>query len=125
MFSQSLEVIYSNKLIDGVLYNEDRTEIIYFPHNDGRTEYSIPDSVLAIAPYAFADCSSLQHIYMSDMLEVIGDGAFANCNSLKHVRISRSVIEIGARAFEGCSSLKYIEIPQSVVKVGAWAFRNC
>ena len=125
MFDQSLEVIYSDKLIDGVLYNEDRTEIIYFPRNDERTEYSIPDSVLVIAPYAFAYCSSLQHIYMSDMLKVIGDWAFVNCSSLKHVRISESVIEIGARAFEGCSSLEYIEIPQSVVKVGGWIFSNC
>lgn len=58
----NIDVDSNNKVyssIDGVLFNKEKTELIYYPGNKQNYEYKIPDSVTNIGNYAFSGCSSL------------------------------------------------------------------
>lgn len=61
----------------------------------------IPDGVRMIAPYAFADNTSLVTLKTPDSLNVIGEGAFYRCTNLSEVIIGNNVSDIGPLAFSG------------------------
>ncbi len=104
--------------------------------------------VKAIAPYAFADCESLNGITIPDSVTIVKSGAFTNCTSLtsitvpnsvtkiesdafsgctalENIQLSNGITAIDANTFEGCSILSEIEIPESVTSIGAYAFKGC
>ena len=112
---------YSSK--DGVLFNKDKTELIYCPC--GKTSVTIPDSVTSIRDYAFERCSSLTSITIPDSVTSIGSYAFYKCSSLTSITIPDSVASIGYRAFFNCSSLTSITIPDGVTSIGEYAFSGC
>ena len=98
---------------------------------------TIPDSVTSIGGGAFAWCTSLTGIwvtegnshYSSDASGVLFSkdkttlvqypGAFAA------YAIPDSVTSIGAGAFGGCTSLTSVTIPDSVTSIGQHAFNGC
>ena len=81
--------------------------------------------VIAIADYAFDDCTSLTGIVLPSSIQRIGDNAFSNCSSLTSVSIANGVRSIGASAFSGCTALTSIVLPNSVTTLGWGAFYNC
>ena len=90
--------------LDGVLFNADKTEMIFCPSTRAGT-YVIPDSVISIGAYAFAHCGELTDITFPDRLARIGDHAFSGCASLTRLTIPSGVTQIGKSAFEACGSL--------------------
>ncbi len=90
--------------LDGVLFNADKTEVIFCPSTRADT-YVIPDSVMSIGAYAFAHCGKLTDITFPDRLARIGDHAFSGCASLTRLTIPSGVTQIGKSAFEACGSL--------------------
>ncbi len=115
--------VYSS--IDGVLFNKDKTEIIKHPVGNLRTTYIIPDSVIAIGPSAFKDCTSLESIIISDNTTSIGENAFKGCGSLASITIPDSITSIGRLAFNGCESLESVTIPDGVASIGDSVFFGC
>ena len=81
--------------------------------------------VTSIGNWAFANCSSLTSITISNGVTSIGMWTFQNCSSLTSIVMPNSVTSIGRNAFENCSSLTSIVIPNSVTNVGEWAFAYC
>ena len=74
--------------VDGVLFNKDKTELIYYPLGKTETSYTVPDSVTKI-----------------------GEGAFINCTALTSVTIGEDVTEIDDYAFDGCNNLSIVNVP--------------
>ena len=74
--------------VDGVLFNKDKTELIYYPLGKTETSYTVPDSVTKI-----------------------GEGAFINCTALTSVTIGKGVTEIDDYAFDGCNNLLIVNVP--------------
>lgn len=85
----------------------------------------IPDSVVDIAPYAFAYCRLLTSVTIGNSVANIGNFAFIQCESLKNIEIPDSVITIGKSAFKGCSNLKSVIVGDSVKNIGDSAFYGC
>ena len=134
--------------VNGVLYNNDKTELICYPAGkkdknykilDGVTSIdrfafsgctnvtsiTIPVSVTSIDKYAFSGCLSVKSITMPNSVTEIGSYAFRDCSSLTSITMPDSVTEIGSYAFSGCSSLTSITIPDGVASIGNWAFKDC
>ncbi len=110
--------------LDGVLFNQDGTELITCP--EGKTgSYTIPSTVTSIGNYAFTRCYGLTSITIPDSVTSIGEGAFTYCSSLTSIMIPDSVTSIGDSAFSSCSSLTSITIPDSVTSIGVGAFGYC
>lgn len=85
----------------------------------------IPASFKSIEESAFANCTGLMSVNISNSVEVIGESAFKNCTGLRSVNIPNSVKIIGELAFENCTGLVSVNIPNSVKLIGESAFENC
>jgi uncharacterized repeat protein (TIGR02543 family) len=109
---------------DGVLFNKDKTTLIYYP--TGKTGgYTIPSSVTSIRSSAFSYCGGLTSVIIPSSVTEIGREAFFGCSGLTSATIPSSVTSIGSSAFSGCSGLNSVTIPASVTSIGSWTFSNC
>ena len=111
--------------VNGVLFNKDKSKLVFYPGGKIDKNYSIPESVTDIGRCAFDHCISLTSVTIPNSVTSIGDGAFEGCTSLKSIVISDSVTSIGGSVFSGCISLKSIIIPKSVTVIGYEAFGGC
>ena len=112
-------------VVDGVLFNKNKTQLIKYPAKKLETEYIIPNSVIIINDYAFDNCKSLTNIEIPNSVTSIEHYAFYGCSSLTSIEIPSSVTSIEYSVFYGCTSLTSIEIPSSVTSIGSDAFYNC
>ena len=111
--------------VNGVLYNKDKTAILYYPAGKKDKSYTIIDGVISIDGCAFENCISLTDITIPNSVTSIGGSAFSGCTSLTSITIPSSVTSISSSAFEDCTSLVSITIPHSVTEIGYDAFRDC
>lgn len=85
----------------------------------------IPDSVVRIENWAFADCKSLTSISIPKSVTSIGHCAFNGCENLTSINIPNSVKTIGHDAFANCRSLKSIEISNEITSFELYSKWNC
>ena len=83
----------------------------------------LPDRIECIGEYAFADCASLDWLFLN--VQEILPNAFEGCTALRGVTFGEKVKYIGKYAFSGCASISYIELPSSVRRVMDYAFKDC
>ena len=81
----------------GVLFNKDKTTLIYYPFGKPDSNYAIPDGVTAIDEFAFSNCSKLTSITIPSSVTYIGNYAFYNCSGLTIIYIPGG-ISIGLEA---------------------------
>lgn len=79
----------------------------------------IGPGVTSIGNFAFASCSKLTGIYISNGVTSFGNWAFYGCKELASITIPNSVVSIGYNAFANCSSLTSITIPSSVTSLAS------
>ncbi len=115
---------------DGVIYNKDKTTLLYYFAGKADTEFVVPEGVTAIADFAFYHGgddfnTTLTSVKLPASLKSIGAYAFQYLN-IKNVTFAEGceLESIGGYAF-GQSKLEAIDIPDSVSKIGNNAFYNC
>ena len=62
--------------IEGVLFNKEKTILLYYPTNKNDNEYQVPETVEKIGKNAFNDCIKLKKLYIPK--NVIIDGKINN-----------------------------------------------
>lgn len=93
--------VYSSQ--DGVLFNKEKTELIYFPALR-KGSYTVPNSVKTIGSFAFYTCFALEQIILPEGLERIetkglrfGE-SYVTGQTIKDITIPNSVRYIGEKA---------------------------
>ena len=76
------------KSVDGVLYSYDMSSVTVFPAQKASSEFTVPDGVEAIAPYAFFGCGSIESLTLPASLKTIGESSLDGCSSLANVYYS-------------------------------------
>ena len=109
---------------DGVLFNKDKSELIYCPVGKIGA-YTIPANVNKIRSSAFSGCAGLTCISIPDSVTYIGFAAFSGCTGLMNITIPDSVKIISDYLFKDCTGLSRIKIPDSVTSIDGYAFENC
>lgn len=109
----------------GVLYNYDKTELIYYPQASLTTIFESPATVEKVGDYAFKGAINLEEINFSEGLESIGSFAFWSCSNLKSVYLPEGLLTIADSAFWSCYKLESISLPKSLQKIGSNAFKGC
>ncbi len=95
---------------DGILFNNDKSEIVRFLPTSGIAEYYIPDGVESISPFAFYMCISLERVVLPDSVGYIGKNAFGQCTGMKYLSISDGVTQIDKSGVDTGSVLEYLYI---------------
>jgi hypothetical protein len=73
-----------------------------------------------------SNCYSLQKIVMPKVdFSTSGTSAFANCTNLKYITISNNITTLQTNAFNFCYSISNIKIPNSITAIPNGAFSNC
>jgi len=87
----------------------------------------VGENLIGIGNYAFADCSSLQSITLSNGLRAIGNHAFDGCINIQQINTDphSNLEKIGDHAFYNCQSLRAFNVPISVKMLGDGVFENC
>ena len=105
-------------VVDNVLFNKDKTKLLYYPAGKTDETYTIPATVTEIGTGAFYNYE-LKTITIPGKVKKIGDYAFCGCD-LQSLTIEEGVEEIGAEVFPMVEST--IIIPKSVKHIGSAAF---
>ena len=105
---------------NGVIYNADRTALLYAP---GAVQMTVPSTVTRIGDHAFYYGEQLQSVTLPAGLQSIGKDAFAGCTDLQTVKVQGTALtEIQREAFAGCRKLKSLTLPASVQTLGERVF---
>lgn len=135
---------------DGVLFNADKSRLIFYPSQKNDASYIVPDTVTSINQLAFYGCESLTSITIPDSVTDIGQYAFKGTGFYNDesnwengiLYISNHLIEadynvsgdytinpgtktIADYAFRYCNELTSVTIPYSVTNIGDYAFERC
>lgn len=97
----------------------------YFFENTKLKDVLLPQNIISIGKYAFANCKELKQIIIPNSVQTIDREAFSNCKSLTNVTFKEGLTSIGLGAFSGCNQLSEISIPNSVKHIENGAFSNC
>ncbi len=120
----------SLKSVDGVLYDDKITTVLYYP--DSKTgAYTLPDTIEVITAGVFKG-KSFESITFGYKLTEIGESAFENCKNLKNIYFTATPdgtepvdLTIGVSAFDGCVALENFQLPTRTVSIGEDAFMGC
>lgn len=62
---------------NGVLYSKDKTTLVAYPAGKADESFVLPESVTAVAPYAFAGSAKLTDVSLPAGVKTLGEGAFS------------------------------------------------
>ena len=124
----SIEVTEENSKyasIDGNLYTKDKTVLVTYAPGKKVETFTVPLTVVKINEGAFAGCTGIKEIVLSNNVEEVGRSAFEGCTSLADVEFSQNVTVISEKTFAGCTGLKSLDISNNIVHIEKYAFSNC
>ncbi len=98
-----------------------------FAHCSKLTNITISNEVKTIHESAFNGCNQLETITFdyNSKLETISDSAFYGCILIQSIAIPDNVMYIGEHAFEGCSGIDSIYLGTGITNIGSKAFFGC
>ena len=102
----SIDVAYGNTSFsseDGILYSRYKTELRCYPGGKGGA-FTVPSSVTAITPYAFAYNEKLLSVTIPASVAEIEEYAFAYCYGLESVIFEGSAPTFGSYVFNGVTA---------------------
>lgn len=91
---------------DGVLFDLNRTTLVYYPAGKKDEVYVIPNTVTKIEAFAFFECSHLVNVIIPEGVEEIEGYTFAKCGMLKRITLPQSIMNIENWSFSECTNLK-------------------
>ena len=95
--------------LDGVLFNKDKTELVYYPEGKTEGEYVIPSSVATIGAYAISSCYSLESITIPASVTKITYYNFGSTN-INHVIYGGTEEQWQAIDTDNCSYFSYATV---------------
>ena len=111
------------KVIDGVVYNADGTQIIgILPTLSG--EVRIADGITVIPQQLFADNTSITSVILPNSIKTIEWRAFSGCTSLAQIEFPEGLLTIGDYAFSS-TGLTTVVLPSTLTTFGEGVFDGC
>ena len=97
-----------------VLYNKDKTELVFYPPSNSTTTFSFLDSLTKINRYACFGCKFMYKAPLPEGVTEIGFNAFKNCDWLREADLPAALKSIGQEAFADCRDLTAINYSGTV-----------
>ncbi|MBR5384185.1 MAG: leucine-rich repeat domain-containing protein [Clostridia bacterium] len=111
----------------GVLYDNSRKLLIWYPSASAMTSYSMPYGPVGITDHAIENVANLESFNAVEAqgVQSIDDYVFANCPKLKTVKFTENFSRFGAHAFEGDTALSDFKLTAVMTVFGEYAFAGC
>ena len=145
---EALHVVSDNPMYseqDGVLYNKNGTELVFYPPNRPGSTFKIPDQVVRVDEMGYnkniqtlifsknmeygpnMEESNVEKVIVpkKSKLKYLFARTFFNCRKLTSMNLPNGVEVIASQAFEGCISLSDIRFPKTLQEIGDSAFEKC
>lgn len=108
--------------INGILYNNDKTQIVYVPMTISGV-ISFESTITEIPDFALENRTGITTVVFHDGIQRIGDGAFKGCTALSEIVFNSNsmLTHIGAEAFYECDLVEII-LPRRIEFIGKNAF---
>jgi len=110
--------------IDGILYNKSQDTLMLCPQGI-QGAVIIPNTVVLIEDYAFADCENVTNVIIPNSVKTIGAGAFYYSGLSGTLIIPNTITSIGNSAFYNCRQLTTVIIGNSITSIENWTFGHC
>jgi hypothetical protein len=110
-------------IIDGVIFNKDKTKLIAFPSACKNEHYTVPFGTKIIGYSAFCD-AKIKTITIPQSVECIEDFAF-EFSKIREIEIPDTVTELGEWAFGWCYLLEKIQLPNKITVLNKDIFCGC
>lgn len=107
--------------ISGVLYDKVSLSLVCYPQAKEGSSFVVPDGILLIGNYAFAETENLESVVLPDGLVSIGLCSFEN-SVIRSVNFPNSLEYILDDAFFNCNQLASVSLPASLEYLGSSAF---
>ena len=107
--------------VDGVLFNQDQSELILYPPARAALCYCVPAGVTEIEPYAFAHCSAIRYLDLSDCgAAQLPQNALCFVSGLRGLNLPAALTAIESQAihFDAGSELTSLFVPSTVTQLG-------
>jgi len=91
---------FANSGITSVLYNVNKTRLVYYPSSLEALSFTIPNSVTTIGYSAFSGVKNLTSITIPEGVTTIETAAFAYMSNLTSINIPNTITSIGQNAFQ-------------------------
>ncbi len=111
--------------VDGVLFNKDKTKLIFYPYLKSGKTYTVPSGVTTIGSNAFWYNNNLEKVTISEGVTTIEANAFNSNTSLYECILPSTLTTIGNYAFYEASNLEICDLPANLVEIGNYAFYDC
>ena len=109
---------------DGILFTKEQDTLLRFPAAAKITDYTLPDSCVTVAPWAFTQCRYLERVELPEVI-AMGADAFMGCTALESVVLSDSITELIGATFANCTGLVEADLPSHLVSIGDKCFFGC
>ena len=111
---QSVTVAEDNQhysAVDGVLYNKDKTTVLFYPAAKPGTRNNVPEALQTKAKIAFYFAKNLTEITFPETLKKIEASVFQH-SGVKSVFVSKNLTEISSRSFYDSWGLESITVAE-------------
>lgn len=85
----------------------------------------LSEGIKSIGDQAFARCTSLGSVSLPSTVVSLADGSFMQCTAMQGAELGSSLEIIGPRAFQGCTAMNDLNIPPTVYGLGVESFKDC
>lgn len=97
---------YTSK--DGVVYNKDQSELIYFPAGKKVDVFEVPSSVKTVAKSAFYYITGVKKLIIGEHVDYLAQGNAEYCEGMESLEISAKKID--PEVAYGCEGLKELKV---------------
>ena len=109
----------------GALFNKNMTVLYRFPMVNPCTEYSVPETVTELKPFAFCNSNYLEYVKIPSGVETIPQMCFTFSHSLKTVELSEGVKKIGNNAIAECYGMERVILPSTLEMIDGCGISGC
>lgn len=115
---------------DGVLLSDRGKTLLVYPAAKTTTEYTVPDSVEAIADNAFYGNTRIIELNTGKNTKTIGKNAFGNMSALTTLTMENSIESLGEKAFyfsswSSSSKLESVTLSEKLKSLPEYCFYGC
>ncbi|MGI5117445.1 leucine-rich repeat domain-containing protein [Treponema sp. SP13] len=146
---QSVTVVPDNAYLssqDGVIFNKDKTVLLWYPRGKPGASYTVPASVTRLGEHSFTKVDALTSVTLPNGLKTIGDWTLYDCKnlvalnlpssleyiddwSIRGLKVSSMVIpeditELRSSILAACPELTSVELPSTLTQIWKYALSS-